>query len=169
MVILCLAVDKSTGPCFTAQPQRLNVAISRHKLFLVIFGDIETSQAADTTQVPNTSQSIQATAEGGAKTQIRFDMLNSLINWFKEKSRVVHVQGDPSIDPDEEFHGEGDTSMATPATQEDTDDWGNPKPDNLAKGCSAPKSSGADDVFGEPKSGDAAKAWPGTDPFVGGW
>lgn len=96
-------------------------------------------------------------------------MFNSLINWFKEKSRVVHVQGDPSIDPDEEFHGEGDTSMATPATQEDTDDWGNPKPDNLAKGCSAPKSSGADDVFGEPKSGDAAKALPGTDPFVGGW
>ncbi|RKL35784.1 hypothetical protein BFJ72_g8484 [Fusarium proliferatum] len=169
MVVLCLAVDKSTGLCFTAQPQRLKFAISRHKLFLVIFGDIETSQAADTTQVPSTSQSIQATAEGGAKTQIRSDMFNSLINWFKEKSRVVHVQGDRSIDPDEEFHGEGDTSMATLATQEDTDDWGNPKPDNLAKGCGAPKSSGADGVFGESKSGDAAKAWPGTDPFVGGW
>ncbi|KAF5618003.1 hypothetical protein F25303_13124 [Fusarium sp. NRRL 25303] len=101
MVVLCLAVDKGTGPCFTAQPQRPNVAISRHKLFLVIFGDIETSQAADTTQVPSTSQSIQATVEGGAKTQIRSDMFNSLIKWFKEKSRVVHVQGGPSIDPDE--------------------------------------------------------------------
>lgn len=146
MVVLCLAVDKSTGECFTAQPQRLNVAISRHKLFLVIFGDIETSQAADITQVPSTSQSIQATAEGGSKTQIRSDMFNSLINWFKEKSRVV-----------------------PPATQEGSDDWGNTKPDNPAKGWSAPESSGADDVFGEPKSGDAAKAWPGTDPFVGGW
>ncbi|KAF5962258.1 DNA helicase, partial [Fusarium bulbicola] len=38
MVVLCLAVDKSTGACFTVQPQRLNVATSRHKLFMVIFG-----------------------------------------------------------------------------------------------------------------------------------
>ncbi|CCT65055.1 uncharacterized protein FFUJ_05251 [Fusarium fujikuroi IMI 58289] len=150
MVVLCLAVDKSTGPCFTAQPQRLNVATSRHKLFLVIFGDIETSQAADTTQVPSTSQSIQATAEGGAKTHIRSDMFNSLINWFKEKSRVVHVQGDPSIDPDEEFHGEGDAFMAVPATQEGTDEWGNPRLENLTHGWNVPDPSGASGGSGEP-------------------
>ncbi|KAF5689055.1 hypothetical protein FDENT_4557 [Fusarium denticulatum] len=69
----------------------------------------------------------------------------------------VHVQGDPSIDPEEESYGEGDTSMAPPATQEDTDDWGNPKPDTLTNGWNAPKSGGA------------ATAWPGPDPLVSGW
>ncbi|KAG5759196.1 hypothetical protein H9Q72_012672 [Fusarium xylarioides] len=181
MVVLCLAVDKSTGPCFTAQPQRLNVATSRHKLFMVIFGDIETSRAADTTQAANTSQSIEATAEGGAKTHIKSDMFDTLINWFKEKNRVVHVQGDPSIDPEEESYGEGDTFMAPPATQEDTDNWGNPKPSNPTDGWNVPESggaaggsggpepSGAAGGSGEPKSGSAATAWPGTGPLVSNW
>ncbi|KAF5625051.1 hypothetical protein F52700_9426 [Fusarium sp. NRRL 52700] len=139
-VVLCLAVDKSTGPCFTAQPQRLDVArlsTSRHKLFMVIFRDIETSRAADTTQ------SIEATAEGGARTHIKYDMFEALINWFKEKNRVVHVQGDPSVDPEEESHVR-DTSMAPPTTQEDTDNWGNPKSDDLTNGWKVPEPSDAD-------------------------
>ncbi|KAF4947768.1 hypothetical protein FGADI_10162 [Fusarium gaditjirri] len=161
MVVLCLAVDKSTGPCFTAQPQRLNVATthqpyavnlvtSRHKLFMAIFGDIKTSQAV------NKFKSIQATAEGGTKTQVRSDMSDALINWFKEKNRVAHVQGDPTIDPEEESHWGGDTSMANPATQEGTRDWGNPKSDDAAGS-------------GEHESGGTAQAWPGPGPLVASW
>ncbi|KAF5675859.1 hypothetical protein FCIRC_7231, partial [Fusarium circinatum] len=72
-------------------------------------------------QAANASQFIEATAEGGARTYIKSDMFDALINWFKEKNRVVHVQGDPSIDPEEESHWGGDTSMAPPAADDKGD------------------------------------------------
>ncbi|KAF5530369.1 hypothetical protein FNAPI_13581 [Fusarium napiforme] len=47
--------------------------------------------------------------------------------------------------------------MAPPTTQEDTDYWGKPKPDNLTKGWNVSKSGGA------------TTAWPEPDPLISGW
>ncbi|CAG7563847.1 unnamed protein product [Fusarium equiseti] len=101
IVILCLAVDRSTGPCFVAQPQRLNVATSRQKLFMAVFGDIQTSIAQDA------GTSIKAVTEEGTKTSVKPDIFNKFLKWFVANNRVAKVQSDPTVDPDEEWSDSG--------------------------------------------------------------
>lgn len=97
IVVLCLAVDGNTGPCFVAQPQRLNVATSRHRLFMVVFGDIRTAATAE-----KTDKSIRTSTEEGAKTAINSRMFVKCLNWFIEHNRVGKVKGNTTVDPDEE-------------------------------------------------------------------
>ena len=102
MVVLCLAVDRFTGPCFVAQPQRLNVATSRHRLFMVVFGDIQTSNA----QEPD--KSIKTVTDEGVKMSMKPRMLDKFFNWFVEQNRVTKIKGDHTVDPDGEWGDSGE-------------------------------------------------------------
>ncbi|KAJ4138392.1 hypothetical protein NW768_002216 [Fusarium equiseti] len=85
VVVLRLAFDKNTGPCFVAQPQRLNVATSRHKLFMAAFGHIRTEIAE------NIDKSIKNITLEGVKTSVQPRMF---VNWFVEHNRLARVKGD---------------------------------------------------------------------------
>ncbi|RBR21413.1 uncharacterized protein FIESC28_04950 [Fusarium coffeatum] len=97
MVFRSLTVDRDTGPCFVAQPQRLNVATGRHKLFMVVFGDVQTSIS----QEPD--KCIKAVTEEGTKMTIKPGMFHTFIEWFVKNNRAAKVEGDPTVDPDEEW------------------------------------------------------------------
>jgi hypothetical protein len=68
---------------------------------MAVFGDIQTSTA----QEANTS--IKAVTEEGTKVSIKPDVFRKFLAWFVTNNRVSKVQGDPTVDPDEEWSDSG--------------------------------------------------------------
>ncbi|RSM16200.1 hypothetical protein CDV31_004519 [Fusarium ambrosium] len=99
VILLCLAVDKESGPKFTAHPQRLNVAITRHKTALFVFGDIDTIPAPDPDR-PKRPRTEDATAEDGAPVKVNLGMMTKMFQWFRDNGMIIHLQGGPNVGPD---------------------------------------------------------------------
>jgi superfamily I DNA and/or RNA helicase len=99
IVLLCLAVDKESGPGFTAHPQRLNVAITRHKTALFVVGDIDTIPAPDSDR-PKRPRTEDAMAEDGAPVKVNLRMMTKMFQLFRDDGMIIHLQGDPNVDPD---------------------------------------------------------------------
>ncbi|KAI8679149.1 AAA-12 domain-containing protein [Fusarium keratoplasticum] len=99
IVLLCPAVDKESGPGFTAHPQRLNVAITRHQTALFVVGDIDTIPAPDSGR-PKRPRTEGATAEDGASVKVNLRMMTKMFQWFRDNGMIIHLQGDPNVDPD---------------------------------------------------------------------
>lgn len=129
IILLCLAVDKESGPGFTAHPQRLNVAITRHKTALFVFGDIDTIPAPDPDR-PKRPRTEDAMAEDGAPVKVNATMMTKMFQWFRDNNMIMHLEGDPTVDPDPETaeydipaaFGGGDTWTPSAPTGE-SDTW----------------------------------------------
>ncbi|RSL41172.1 hypothetical protein CEP54_015899 [Fusarium duplospermum] len=99
VILLCLAADKESGPKFTAHPRRLNVAITRHKTAWFVFGDINTIPPSDP-EKPRRPRTEDATAEDGAPVRVSLAMMTKMFQWFRDNGMIIHLQGDPNVDPD---------------------------------------------------------------------
>ncbi|CAG7554332.1 unnamed protein product [Fusarium equiseti] len=86
IVILALCVDADTGPLFVADERSLNVALTRQRSSLLIFGDIGTT--------PNKPG--RDFLENG---QPRFNqgMINGVFQMISSSGRIVRVDGDDSV------------------------------------------------------------------------
>nr|CEG04354.1 unnamed protein product [Fusarium clavum] len=85
VVILALCVDRMTGPLFVADPLSLNVALTRQRSSLLIFGDIETTR----------DKAARALPEGLPK--FNQGMINDVFRLIPRSGRVVTVYGDESV------------------------------------------------------------------------
>ncbi|KAM5378671.1 hypothetical protein ACJZ2D_004470 [Fusarium nematophilum] len=92
IVVLSLCVTSETGPCFAADERRLNVAMTRQKSSLFIFGDINTTEHSSCRQVTD--------KESSGKTVIDAKIMRKVFRMIRESGRVVKMKGDSSFDPD---------------------------------------------------------------------
>ncbi|RGP77295.1 hypothetical protein FLONG3_4593 [Fusarium longipes] len=91
IVVLALCVDEQTGPLFVADEQRLNVALTRQRSSLLIFGDLGTT-------VYSPDQPFNW--DDGQPTRINHRMINAVFRMIRASGRIVYLEGDPSADPD---------------------------------------------------------------------
>lgn len=93
IIIVALCLTGSKGWAFAADPRRLNVALTRHKSSLFIFGAIES--------IPQSSfsdEDVPSPNEG--KTLLIPDTIGRVIYMIKASRRIVTLEGDPKRDPD---------------------------------------------------------------------
>jgi len=85
IVILALCVDADTGPLFVADERSLNVALTRQRSSLLIFGDTGTTPYK---------------LGRGKDGQPRFNqgMINGVFEMISNSGRIVRVDGDDSVD-----------------------------------------------------------------------
>lgn len=88
IVILALCVDFNTGPLFVAEERSLNVALTRQRSGLLIFGDIDTPR-----------HTYDRDPEFG-ETRLDNTMIRSVFNTISSSRRVVTLHGDKKVDPD---------------------------------------------------------------------
>ncbi|KAJ4015449.1 hypothetical protein NW752_006912 [Fusarium irregulare] len=88
IVILALCVDISTGPLFVAEERSLNVALTRQRSGLLIFGDINTPR-----------HTYDRDPEFG-ETRLDDTMIKSVFSTISSTRRVVTLHGDEKVDPD---------------------------------------------------------------------
>ncbi|KAF5576179.1 hypothetical protein FPCIR_12747 [Fusarium pseudocircinatum] len=96
IVVLALCVTRETGPSFVAEQRSLNVALTRQKSSLLIFGDIETTN----TRFRRLQE--QDDADDGLQTP-DWTMFHNVLRTLGASRRVVTLHGNPEIDPDEEW------------------------------------------------------------------
>ncbi|KAL4728823.1 hypothetical protein ACLX1H_003222 [Fusarium chlamydosporum] len=90
IVVLALCVDYETGPLFVADERSLNVALTRQRSSLLIFGDIKT-----TAYHPNRAHRSERTNGRTNDTMIR-----NVFQMVSGSGRIVRVEGDQKVDPD---------------------------------------------------------------------
>ena len=88
IVILALCVDFNTGPLFVAEERSLNVALTRQRSGLLIFGDTNTPK-----------HTYDRDPEFG-ETRLDHTMIKSVFNTINSTRRVVTLHGDQKVDPD---------------------------------------------------------------------
>ncbi|PNP79505.1 hypothetical protein FNYG_07121 [Fusarium nygamai] len=96
IVVLALCVTRETGPSFVAEQKSLNVALTRQKSSLLIFGDIET------TNMRFRRLQEQDDADDGLQKPDG-TMFDNVLRTMAASRRVVTLHGNPEIDPDEEW------------------------------------------------------------------
>ncbi|KAJ4163106.1 hypothetical protein NW754_014529 [Fusarium falciforme] len=96
IIIVALCLTGSKGCDFAADPRRLNVALTRHKSSLFIFGDINS--------IPQSSfndENVPSPNEG--KTLLNPDTIGRVIDMIRASRRIVPLLGDPKHDPDSKW------------------------------------------------------------------
>ncbi|KAG4277199.1 hypothetical protein FPRO04_07496 [Fusarium proliferatum] len=93
IVVLALCVTRETGPSFVAEQRSLNVALTRQKSSLLIFGDIET-----TNQRYRPLQEEDHADDGLQKPD--GTVIGNVLRTIAGSRRVVNLHGNPEIDPD---------------------------------------------------------------------
>ncbi|KAJ3524606.1 hypothetical protein NM208_g11995 [Fusarium decemcellulare] len=99
VVVLVLCVDRNTGPSFVAEPRRLNVAVTRQKSSLLIFGDINTLSGT------TTDEFLRIAREDGGEAIVSLGVMRNMFRMLGASKRVVELEGDETIDPDEYWGG----------------------------------------------------------------
>lgn len=98
MVALFLAVDAESGPVFTADPHRMNVAITRQQCALFVFGDIDTipevTYSSSKEDQAKAKKTVVVKNEDGGEQHVRVVALSKLLQMFLDMKRVVDIQGD---------------------------------------------------------------------------
>ncbi|KAM0338190.1 hypothetical protein ACHAPU_011398 [Fusarium lateritium] len=91
IVLVSLCVDRVTGPSFVANPRSLNVALTRQKSSLLIFGDVEMNGWEF-----REDQKAESKAEGS--THFNADLFRTVFRVIQDSRRVATLYGDTSID-----------------------------------------------------------------------
>ncbi|KAL2691179.1 hypothetical protein Neosp_001560 [[Neocosmospora] mangrovei] len=123
IILLCLAVDKESGPAFTAHSQRLKESSLVASHGDIVFGDIDTIPAPDPDK-PKHPRTEDETAEDGAPVKVNATMMTKMFQRFRDNNdlraqlthqgpgcnynkkqirdnnMIIHLQGDPTVDPD---------------------------------------------------------------------
>ncbi|KAH7144827.1 P-loop containing nucleoside triphosphate hydrolase protein [Fusarium sp. MPI-SDFR-AT-0072] len=96
IVVLALCVTHETGPSFVAEQRSLNVALTRQKSSLLIFGDIDTtnSRFSDLQEEDRADDGLQKPDA---------TMIDNVLRTIRASRRVVTLHGNPEIDPDKEW------------------------------------------------------------------
>ncbi|KAF5668078.1 hypothetical protein FHETE_5344 [Fusarium heterosporum] len=97
IVLVSLCVDRCTGPSFVANERSLNVALTRQRSSLLIFGDLAIND-----WVFREGQIAESTAEGSA----HFDdtLFRGVFSELRHLGRTATLYGDPNIDLKEYCH-----------------------------------------------------------------
>ncbi|KAL2681373.1 hypothetical protein Neosp_008984 [[Neocosmospora] mangrovei] len=93
IIIVALCVEKSKDASFAADPRRLNVALTRHKSSLFIFGSINI--------IPESlfgKERIPLPKEG--KSLLDTNTMSKVFQMIRASRRIVPLKGDPACDPD---------------------------------------------------------------------
>ncbi|RMJ07944.1 hypothetical protein BHE90_012511 [Fusarium euwallaceae] len=93
IIVVALCVTEETGPSFAADPRRLNVALTRHKSALFIFGDINTIRKSSYNH-----EDVSKSKEG--KTLLDPNTMDRVFQMIRASRRIVNLEGDPDVDPD---------------------------------------------------------------------
>ncbi|GKU19761.1 unnamed protein product [Fusarium langsethiae] len=86
IVVLALCVDKKTGPLFVAEERSLNVALTRQRSSLLIFGDIDTQALSGDVNEE--------------ETHVNPRVFEHVFRMIKANGRIAKLGGDESVDPD---------------------------------------------------------------------
>ncbi|RFN50465.1 hypothetical protein FIE12Z_5228 [Fusarium flagelliforme] len=89
IVVLAMCVDQETGPLFVADKRSLNVALTRQRSSLLIFGDIRT-----------TSYSKDRLCSENPEPRIDQTMIKRVFEKIDKSRRVVTLRGNMNLDPD---------------------------------------------------------------------
>ncbi|KAL3590896.1 hypothetical protein FPOAC2_13100 [Fusarium poae] len=92
IVVLALCVDAKTGPLFVADERSLNVALTRQKSGLLIFGDINTP----TYQQHGTFEYSDTYGE----PRINQRVFKEVFHMIRTNGRIVSIEGREKADPD---------------------------------------------------------------------
>ncbi|CEI42076.1 unnamed protein product [Fusarium venenatum] len=90
IVVLALCVDAKTGPLFVAEERSLNVALTRQRSSLLIFGDINTR--------PNPPPDEEEAQEKEAR--INPAVFEHVFRMIRASGRIVQMRGDENYGPD---------------------------------------------------------------------
>lgn len=91
VVILALCVDQKTGPLSVANQRSLNVALTRQRSSLLIFGDIHT-----TIRMRHYDES----DDEDTTTRNNYKMIRDVFLMIRRSQRIVNLRGDKKVDPD---------------------------------------------------------------------
>ncbi|KAJ4135210.1 hypothetical protein NW768_004831 [Fusarium equiseti] len=91
IMVLALCVDQTTGPMFVAEERSLNVALTRQRSSLLIFGDIYTT---------NYKPMFSGNPDDEEPPRIDPTMIRSVFNTIRSSHRIVTLEGDERMDPD---------------------------------------------------------------------
>jgi hypothetical protein len=99
IVVLALCVTEESGPLFVGNPRSLNVALTRQRSGLLIFGDMgvlnyKCNKDASTDFIG---------ADSGQKFNLR--MFRDVLKALRDSRRVVQLQGKPGVDRDAFWNG----------------------------------------------------------------
>lgn len=88
IIVLVLCVNAETGPRFTGDAQRLNVATSRQTDFLFVVGDQNTCRKVTARQLQGCE------GEQGETMSIKVDQMQQMFEWFRKNDRIVITKDD---------------------------------------------------------------------------
>ncbi|KAF4971542.1 hypothetical protein FZEAL_9826 [Fusarium zealandicum] len=97
-----------TGPSFAADQRRLNVALSRHRSSLLMFGYIKTTQKSSENR-----DTVRAERDEGGYRVPNPTIMREVFEMVVKSGRVIELKGNRGIDPDSywrELHGLDDDS-----------------------------------------------------------
>ncbi|KAM0365139.1 hypothetical protein ACHAPK_010045 [Fusarium culmorum] len=93
IVVLSLCVNEETGPLFVAEERSLNVALTRQRSSLLIFGDIDTR--AKPHKYYDTAQNVDK-----EESRINPHVFEHVFGMIGASGRIVRMEGDEKVDPD---------------------------------------------------------------------
>ncbi|KAM0187542.1 hypothetical protein ACHAPI_011079 [Fusarium lateritium] len=96
IVVLALCVTEETGPAHVAAERSLNVAMTRQRSSLLIFGDIAT-----TAKMPWSPRSEDDWIDERASTEFtKQKVFREVFRMIRQSGRIVQLVGNPAADPD---------------------------------------------------------------------
>ncbi|KAM0545572.1 hypothetical protein ACHAPJ_011272 [Fusarium lateritium] len=93
IIVLALCVTQKTGPSNVANPRSLNVALTRHRSSLLIFGDINTT-------VQDFGNRFGSDSEDEGSERFNQNMIRNVFKMIGYSRRIATVKGNNSVDPD---------------------------------------------------------------------
>lgn len=98
--VVVLGTTKASGPGFTTDDGRLNVALSRQRSGLVIVGDLNTTQAVDRAKMAaknkgccKVGKRFRVVSTAGEVHWVKATILDNIYTWFMGSGRVVEWVG----------------------------------------------------------------------------
>jgi superfamily I DNA and/or RNA helicase len=92
IVVLALCVNAQTGPLTVAEQRSLNVALTRQKSSLLIFGDINTPAYQEHRSFENFGTNWE--------WRINQRVFNEVFHMIRANGRIVTIEGKEMVDPD---------------------------------------------------------------------
>jgi hypothetical protein len=94
IVVLAMCVDSKTGPLFVADERSLNVALTRQRSSLLIFGDINTTAYKPASRYDSDEDQTTVTQRFNQR------VIKYVFRLISAGERVVTLHGEPNVDPD---------------------------------------------------------------------